>query len=477
MYLLRNVSIRADTTLWLSAGAELHVMHATTAGNQLFGLVNDVMAKTNLTSARAGTTVLEVENAAGLHEGHRIVISGGTFEGSGVEEGPIEFNTVKKVESGSRLTVAVPMQYSYTSMGIPGAKPRVQSLGPASKILRNVRITGGKLKPFSDFDSIYFNFANVEHVEIDHVRMEGLGGGVATGHNVSGLNFHDNVVIGRAQAPGHGIDIASVVESSFVNNVFNIENDADPLGLHNHLVFEVTCRDNLIAGNNIGPVRCMRAAGIEFTFFSFGNRIVNNRVWGSAEDMDAGRVTLGIRTFANGINAAHDGNQIIGNKITDLMQGIADSHTSSVIMGNLVRNHSRTPNSIGINCGSGLNDSPYVANSFVNVAIPVRMNNGLTGGFAVLSGTSDPPPHSGPGSIYVQSRGARGSSLWRREQVGKSLEWLPMNRLPVTTFAEMGTAGNGTLVYVSDGVPGSKPLSGQGPGCVAVRETGAWRGL
>ncbi len=52
-----------------------------------------------------------------------------------------------------------------------------------------------------------------------------------------------------------------------------------------------------------------------------------------------------------------------------------------------------------------------------------------------------------------------------------------MNRLPVTMFAEIGTAENGTLLYVNDGVPGSKPLLGQGPGCIAVREGGAWRGL
>src|SRR5258706_311386 len=161
VYRLRNLSIRANTTLWLSAGAELHVMRATTAGNQLFGMFNDIVATTRLISARAGTISIEVESTAGLREGHRIVISGGTFKGSGVEEGPIEFNTVKRIESVSTLTVAVPLQYSYTSLGIPGAMPRVQSLGPASKTLRNVRITGGKLKPHSDFNSIYFNFANV----------------------------------------------------------------------------------------------------------------------------------------------------------------------------------------------------------------------------------------------------------------------------------------------------------------------------
>src|SRR5258706_16058156 len=48
VYRLRNVSIRANTTLWLSAGAELHVMHATTAGNPVVWLFNDVLAKKRL---------------------------------------------------------------------------------------------------------------------------------------------------------------------------------------------------------------------------------------------------------------------------------------------------------------------------------------------------------------------------------------------------------------------------------------------
>ena len=45
-------------------------------------------------------------------------------------------------------------------------------------------------------------------------------------------------------------------------------------------------------------------------------------------------------------------------------------------------------------------------------------------------------------------------------------------------FAEaVAIARNGVAYYVTDGTPGSSPLTGSGTGCLAVRQNGAWRSL
>ena len=475
-YKLKSIAPRPHTTILLSSGAVLLAMRS--SDNQLFALRNEIRASERLDSAIAGRTSVQVSNTTAFRSGDRIIVSAGTFSGSGVEEGPIEFNTIRSIESARIMSLEKPLQYSYSSFGIPQAAPRVQSLGPAAKTLRNIRISGGVLRPFADFNSIYFNFASVEDIEIDHVRMEGVGGGIATGHNVSNLNFHDNIAAGDGQAEGQGIDIASVVESIFANNVFNINNDHNPRGQYNHMVLEVACRDNLITGNTIGPIRNARTGGIDLTFYSFGNRIVNNRIWGCDEDVRAGEPTLGIRTFANGIDARHPGNLIIGNKITDIMQAIGDGHESSVIMGNMVVNSTRHAKSVGINCGDDRNTSPYLGNSFVNMSADVKLNNGSVGGFALLSGRSPPQNQGGEGSIYLRGQAQPGESLWRRERTEGILGWMPEYRLSSGAFAELpNDAMNGTLLYVTDGVAGSSPLKDGGSGCVAVREHGKWRGL
>jgi hypothetical protein len=49
--------------------------------------------------------------------------------------------------------------------------------------------------------------------------------------------------------------------------------------------------------------------------------------------------------------------------------------------------------------------------------------------------------------------------------------------LQAYTFAQLGTATNGTICYVTNGTPGSNPLTGTGSGCLAIRQNGVWRGL
>ena len=476
VYPLRSLWPGPNTTLLLSPGAVLTALR-TPGMNQLFAFETKVVATEPLRVGLAGNTWVQVPSVSAFRVGHRVVISAGRFPGSDVCEGPMEFNSIRSIESGERLNLEKPLQYDYSSFGIPGSSPRVESLGEPSRMVRNVRITGGTLQPSADFDSIYFNFANVEDIEIDHVRMAGIGGGIATGYNVSNLNYHDNIARGRAQAEGHGIDICTMVESYFTDNILNITEDENSAGHFNHLVFEVACRDNLISGNNIGPVRNASTGGIDFTYFSFGNRIVNNRVWGSADDLRAGRPTLGIRTFANGMIPTHPGNQILGNRISDLMMAICDGHESSVIAGNMVFNSYLSNRSVGINCGAGINETPYIANSFTNVAAPVRLNNGTAGGFAVLSGSGKPPEHAGAGSTFISRSANQGETVWRRELGPNGLWWRPESRLPSMMFRDLPKAADGTLIYVLDGTSGTHPLKGNGSGCVSVHQGGAWRGL
>jgi hypothetical protein len=185
-------------------------------------------------------------------------------------------------------------------------------------------------------------------------------------------------------------------------------------------------------------------------------------------------VTLGIRTFTNGIDPYTHGNQIIGNKITDLMQGICDGHSSSLIMGNMMANSIHNPRSIGINCGRDTSLSPHLANSFGNVAAPVKRNekrnDGTSGGFAILSGAASPPVQAGPGSLYLPRDGS--PPLHRSNR-----DWVPLNQPGTAKFSELSAAPEGTLVYVTDGTTGTSPLTGGGHGCLAVRGKSSWRGL
>src|SRR5689334_3822461 len=194
-YKLRSLKPKANTTIHASDGAILMPFRG--VPNTLFNFYNGIVNSTVLKAAIAGSTRITVESTASLAVGHRIIVSGGTFKGSGVEEGPIEFNTVTRVDDEMSLTVETPLRYSYSEFGLPNASPRVETLGPAAEIVRNLHVTGGTYRPYTGFNSVYLLFHNVENIEIDHIHFDGAGSSLATGHNVAHLNFHDNVYNGK----------------------------------------------------------------------------------------------------------------------------------------------------------------------------------------------------------------------------------------------------------------------------------------
>lgn len=483
-YVTQSVTPKANTTIRMLSGAALVAKHG--AANQLFALSNTAVVTTNLTTGLSGAFQVTVASTATFAAGHRVVISAGTFTGSGIEEGPIEFNTVQSVDDGTHMTMQSPMQYSYSAFGIPGAAPRVISLGLESAMLRNFRITGGTIKPFAGFDSIYFNFKYMENFTVDHVFFDGVGSGLATGGSVSHFNFHDNIVSGSALVVGGQMfDIATVCESFFIDNVFNIRNDADPNGQFNHLVFEVTCRDNLIQGNLIGPIRSTVSGGVELTFFSFNNRILDNVIWGTASDIAANKATLGIRTFGNGSNIG-GGNIIRGNKLHNLMTGIADNQAGSVIGPNNHENDALNALSVGVNIGTDVIMAPILLGSVTNIEYPVRTNAGAPAGFGLFSGSGAPVAtgvggFGTPGALFLQKNAQVGRAFHRCENVNGTVAWIAANRLVPLAFANLPAAAAvdpGEMFWCTDGTPASDPLVGAGAGCIAIRKNGAaYRGI
>jgi hypothetical protein len=161
----------------------------------------------------------------------------------------------------------------------------------------------------------------------------------------------------------------------------------------------------------------------------------------------------------------------------NVAQAIADGHSSSVIVGNIVTNEAVYGASVGINCGDGVRNTVESSNSFVNVSKDCRSNTGVSAGFAILAGASPPGDFGGAGALYLQRDARPGEYLWRREWVGRSLQWLPGAALTPVAFSNLPAARDGTILYVVDGSPSTNPLRPGGRGCLAVRESGVWRGI
>ncbi len=205
-----------------------------------------------------------------------------------------------------------------------------------------------------------------------------------------------------------------------------------------------------------------------------------NSIWGLDSDIVGNKATLGIRTFANGASSP-GGNVISGNKIHNIMTPIGDGQVGSVIAFNDLENDTANAASIGINVATDVS-AAMVGNSFKNFNYLTRSSGGAVAGFGYFSGTATPTAAgSGTGfgtvgSIYLKKSGAAGETAWFLEPEGGGL-WVPRNRLPTVVFGSVGTPTNGTMLYVSDGTPGSNPLAGGGGGCFAFRQAGAWIGL
>lgn len=417
------ITVKAGQTITLDPGATIIAL-AGGSPNTLFNLGTSPLSSTSLTTALQGTTSIVVGSTTGYVIGDRIIVSSGTFTGSGTEEGPLEFNTVSAIPDATHLTLTTPLKYNYSTFGIAGASPEVLRLG--ATWIHNVRITGGTIQPDAAFNSIYFLFTNPEQIEIDHIHMVGLGNGISTGDHISQLNFHDNIVSGAAlAATGSGLAMATMVDSRVIDNNFSISNEGTGGAAFNHFICEVTCRDNLIQGNKFWFIVDTGSAAIHFDFNSFNNTIIENRIYGVAADVTAGHGTLGISTYANS-SITFGGNLISRNIITDILVAIGDVSVNSVITANSHLNSTTNASSATL-ITSDNNTTIWGQNSMLNINRPAETPSSTNAGFSIFSGTATPSGNAGVGAVYFQNGGAAGQSAWFRENVSGTPTWLQRN--------------------------------------------------
>lgn len=429
---------KPNTTVQCSGGA---ILLADSGG--LFLLSNATVGSSALSLITTSGLAATVTSTASFAASDYVILSAG----STASQGPLEFNQVDLVSSGTVLILRNPAQIDYSTLGFTGANPFVYRLGASP--IRNFRFTGGQIRSFSASNSspIFF-LSNVEQVEIDHVTFYGgvgvsgvvtawgLGSNLIQASNVSGLNFHDNVSYGeRTQNSFESISIAACSNSIIRNNTFNLGNPTAGTFSANAVnsigLFGGSWR-NRIDSNLIYPLGLANIAAIDLSSFSFLNMVRGNQVYGNPFLVNAGTNLIGIDTTRTAVAASASGNVIEGNIINDVMIGIKDGLASSVIKNNVLSNFFLNAASVGIQSATSEALFPWFTNTFVNFQVTTQQTSG----------------------------GAAGR--------------LQLNSV---TFANVGTPANGTMLYVSDGTAGSNPLTGGGTGCIAIRQNGAWKGL
>jgi hypothetical protein len=112
--------------------------------------------------------------------------------------------------------------------------------------------------------------------------------------------------------------------------------------------------------------------------------------------------------------------------------------TKCLVSGNIVR-ETGANNPFGIRVGGATTNAGLIA--------PIQVFDNI------ITGTTNPYTLNTPANVQL------------RDVTGN-------------TFAAMPSAPtNGSQVFVTDGTPGSSPLTGGGTGCMAFRQNGAWRGI
>jgi hypothetical protein len=349
VYATQGLTVKQGQT-WDLTGATIIALPGTSFPNETFDIgatnpldLNGTFWTTNtaMSSAIAGATSITVTSSAGFTAGDRIVVSAGSFTGSGVEFGPIEFNTVASIPDGTHINVKTPLAYNYSGFGLAGAANLKVYKVPANQP-RNIKIFGGTIQPSASFTGPYLNINGAENVEVCNILFNGLAGGLTTGGYVSGLNFHD------CQLKGNGLisaavnfNFASLVYSRITDNLLSLGGNT----LLNGSNLEVTCHDNIVSDNIIGPVRATAVAGIEFNKSSFNNQVTDNNIWGLSADVTANVITRGIRTQSS---PAGTGNLIQGNTVRNVFIGIADNADNSLVDGNVLASVSSPSTSTGI---------------------------------------------------------------------------------------------------------------------------------
>lgn len=341
-------------------------------------------APVTLTTGLQGASTITIASTAGITAGRRIVISAGTFDTSGVEEGPWEFNTVESITNGTQLTTQTALRYSYSAFGLPMAAPRIYLL-PVN-YLHDIKFIGkGTLQAAPTFDSAFVSMRFTENMELSGLHFHNIGNVGVVGGESSRMRWYNTTWDGvpfTSSSSGYDIMDGSLAESWIYNNVFNLQEIfgsgtvTQPFNQINHLICEETCRDNYVMDNIFGPISNDSAAAIDFTNHAFNNHFLDNQIWGRAQDIVANVQSIGIQTSLFNYGA----NEIRGNTFTNINLAIYDGADQSVITGNVIQNSSLNASSAGLIL---INNSTPLAqycfgrlNIFVNVATPCTINGG-----------------------------------------------------------------------------------------------------
>lgn len=423
------------TVCQLSGGA---VLLADTAQNSLFLLQNSPLQVPTLSLLTTNNFAATVSSTTGMNAGDFIIVAAGQTYGAG----PLEFNQIDTVSSGTILLMRNPAQIDYAGVGLTGASPHVYGLG--ANPIRNFRFTGGTISAYAaGGNNVIFSLQNVEQVEIDHVTFDGgagasatgLGNGLIFGTNVSGLVFRNNWMKGeRTLASFTAINVNALANSIIRDNILNVGNPfagTYAVCLANHVYLQGGSWRNRIDSNLMYPIAFASVGAISAINYSFMNMIRGNQIYGNDPQVQIGTNLIAIDTVGSASVAAICGNVISGNLINDCLTGIKDNQISSVIKDNIISNFHLNASSVGIISNTTESLTPWYTNTFVNIQASVQRGSNPAG--ALLLGP--------------------------------------------TTFANVGTPANGTTVFVTDGTSGSNPLTGGGTGCMAIRQNGAWKGL
>jgi hypothetical protein len=430
---------KSNTTVSLTAGATL------LADGTLFNMVNAATIARTLTLITNAGLATTISSTTGFSAGDYVIVSAGSTGG----DGPLEFNQVDTVSSGTVLILRNPCQIDYSTLGLAGANPLVSNLGQSPSLARNFRLTGGTIRAYqTSMNSPIITIAKFENLEIDHVIFDGgisaqggvvtapgLGAGILNGSDVSGINVHDVIVRGeRTQAAFFTISLEACSNSIIRNNVFNIGNPGAgtfSATNGNQIHLGTGSWRNRIDSNLLYPMGIANLAAIDLSSYSFMNMIRGNQIYGSPFLVNAGTNLIGIDTQRTANAPTMCGNVITGNILNDVMIGIKDNQNNSVIKDNVISNFFLNAASVGIISNTTEALHPWFTNTFVNFQVPVQ-------------------------------------------ETTKPFGLITLNSV---TFANVGTPANGTMIYVSDGTPASNPLTGAGTGCIAIRQNGAWKGL
>lgn len=439
-YLTSVVQVKRGTTVNLNGAT---IKAKASAFNYAFAVTNSVLNSSRAVASnqKAGTTTLTtgvkdalsitVGSTTGILTGDRIIISGGPFTGSGVEHGPIEFNSVVTVTDATHLAVKTPLKYSYSAMGMAGAAPFVQNLGAESSLNTDVRITNGALTENGTDNTLYFGIGNTERVEIDHIGFLSKGDAVFAFIYCANVKVHHNIGYGPSVNDTTITTSAGFVESQFTDNSFAFDKTASGgnRGDENATVWEVMTRDDIFARNylyNLDATNAGSVIAFNFTFGAFNNTIAENHAFGVNPSNSHFDLWFA-RTYENAGNAgSFGGNLFFDNYFIDFMNGIGDAQIGTVITGNTHKNNSVQSFSTfytGVDDSAifGVNYTQNIVRGALSPSSSVIRTRSLPVGdvgFAWGNGSPEGVVSAPVGTLYMRRDGGSGTVFYVKEGGG-----------------------------------------------------------